>query len=150
MLRAVIFDFDGVITDSEILHLRAFNEILKQYGTEIIIGENTYNEAQDKIIARQLDLLRVKGKTEPVKVYELMGTIEKGIPDNKMRVTELFNQGFAAYMQQEWQGALDHFENAIAINAKDGPSRRYIQRCKLYLENPPDATWDGVFVMKSK
>jgi beta-phosphoglucomutase len=35
MLRAVIFDFDGVITDSEILHLRAFNEVLAQYDIEI-------------------------------------------------------------------------------------------------------------------
>jgi len=122
----------------------------KQYGTEIMIGENTYIEAKDKIIARQLDLLRVKGKNEPVKVYELLGITEKGMPDNKMRVTELFNQGFAAYMQQNWQGAAEYFENALAINAKDGPSRRYIQRCRLYLENPPDASWDGVFVMKSK
>jgi len=35
MLRAVIFDFDGVITDSEILHLRAFNQVLTRYGVEI-------------------------------------------------------------------------------------------------------------------
>jgi len=53
-------------------------------------------------------------------------------------------------MKQDWQEALKYFENAAAIDAKDGPSRRYIQRCKLYLENPPDASWDGVFVMKSK
>ena len=67
-----------------------------------------------------------------------------------MRVAELFDQGFQAYMKQDWQGAIDLFENALAIDGRDGPSRRYVQRCKLYQENPPDATWDGVFVMKSK
>lgn len=122
----------------------------KQYGTEIMIGESTYKEAKDRIITRQLDLLRVKGKTEPVKVYELLGVTEKGIPDDKMRVVELFNHGFEKYMQQDWQEAATLFEQALAINAKDGPSRRYVQRCNLYRQNPPDANWDGVFVMKSK
>ncbi|RMH64738.1 MAG: adenylate/guanylate cyclase domain-containing protein [Calditrichaeota bacterium] len=122
----------------------------KQYGTFIMIGEETYKAAGDLIIARQLDLLRVVGKKEPVKVYELVGTREKGISEDKARVLELFRGGFEAYLAQSWDMAINYFEQALAIDENDGPSRRYVQRCRMYKQNPPEPGWDGVFVMTTK
>ncbi|MFC2088634.1 CHASE2 domain-containing protein, partial [Calditrichota bacterium] len=55
----------------------------KEYDTLIMIGQNTYEMAKEEIIVRQLDLLRVKGKTAPIKVYELVGLKEKGITEEK-------------------------------------------------------------------
>ncbi len=45
----------------------------KMYGTNVIISEHTYEKVKDRVIARELDLVRVKGKTLPVRIYELMG-----------------------------------------------------------------------------
>ncbi|KAA3611249.1 MAG: adenylate/guanylate cyclase domain-containing protein [Calditrichaeota bacterium] len=122
----------------------------KQYGTDIMIGDETVKEAGDKIITRQLDLLRVKGKTEPVKVYELVGITEKGLPDKKMKVIELFKRGFKEYLEQNWDWAINYFEQALAIDAKDGPCQRYVRRCKYNKTEPPGENWDGVFTMKTK
>ena len=122
----------------------------KQYGTEIMIGPETYKQAGDKIISRQLDLLRVKGKNEPVKVYELVGLAAKGVSEDKLRVLELFNQGFKEYLKQNWDWAINYFEQALSIDPSDNPSKRYAKRCRLYKENPPGAGWDGVFTMTTK
>ena len=122
----------------------------KQYGVEIMIGPNTQEAAKDKIFSRQLDLLRVKGKTEPVEVYELVGTVEKGISEDKRAVLSLFKKGFQKYLSQGWEEALKIFEAALAIDPNDGPSTRYEKRCKMYIENPPASDWDGVFVMTTK
>jgi len=122
----------------------------KQYGTEIMIGNETVKEAGDKIIVRQLDLLRVKGKTEPVKVYELVGTAAKGLPDKRMKLIDLFKRGFAEYLNQNWDWAINYFEQALAIDPKDGPCLRYVKRCKYNKAEPPGEHWDGVFTMKTK
>ncbi|MCB0283275.1 MAG: CHASE2 domain-containing protein [Calditrichaeota bacterium] len=122
----------------------------KQYGTDIMIGEETYKKAGDKIIVRQLDLLRVKGKTAPVKVYELVGLQGKGIDDKKARVLDLFQRGFDQYLQQNWDWAINYFEQALSADRSDEPCQRYIKRCKVYKANPPGEKWDGVFVMQTK
>jgi len=122
----------------------------KEYDTSIMIGEGTYQNAGDLIIARQLDLLRVKGKKQPVKVYELMATTENGLSDEMYRVLEMFNKGFENYLQQNWDWAIKYFQQALSINEKDGPSLRYLQRCQRFKENPPDEGWDGVFTMTTK
>ncbi len=122
----------------------------KVYGTKIMIGEETYKKAGDTIIVRPLDLLRVKGKTEPVKVYELLSTAEKGIPDEMKRVLDSFNKGFTNYLRQDWNAAIAEFQQALSIKANDGPSRRYLQRCQIFKQNPPGDDWDGVYTMKTK
>ncbi len=122
----------------------------KEYNTRIMIGEGTYQKAGDLIIVRQLDLLRVKGKTEPVKVYELLSTVEKGLPDDMLRVLEMFNKGFENYLQQNWDWAIKYLQQALSIRPNDGPSLRYLERCKQFKENPPGDDWDGVFTMKTK
>ena len=122
----------------------------KQYGTQIMIGENTHEMAKDKIIARELDLLRVKGKTEPVKVYELVGLVEKGIAEDKMHVLDSFQKGFENYLEQNWDWAINYFKQALSFDAKDLPSQTYIKRCEQFKENPPGESWDGVFTMQTK
>jgi adenylate cyclase len=122
----------------------------KIYGTEIMIGDGTYQMAKDSIIARPLDLLRVKGKTEPVHVYELLGLIDRGASDDLLRVIELFRKGFEHYLKQNWDVAINYFQQVLAIRPEDNPSKTYIQRCQFFKENPPGADWDGVYSMKTK
>ena len=122
----------------------------KIYGTNIMIGDGTYQMAKDLIIARPLDLLRVKGKTEPVQVYELLGLTERGMNDELLRVIELFRKGFEHYLKQNWDGAVNYFQQALTIRPEDNPSKTYIARCEFFKENPPGDAWDGVYSMKTK
>jgi adenylate cyclase len=122
----------------------------KQYRTKIMIGEQTYKLAGDQIIVRGLDLLRVKGKTEPVKVYELLGTKAQGITDKKQQVLDIFNKGFENYLTQNWETAMNYFQQALKIDHMDGPAITYVRRCEQFGQNPPGKDWDGVFTLQTK
>jgi adenylate cyclase len=122
----------------------------KEYGTSIMIGEETRNAAGNRIIVRKLDLLRVKGKEEPVNVYELLALAENSLPDDTKRLLELFQTGFEHYLRQDWDEAMKYFKHAIELKPEDGPSRRYLMRTRMFRENPPGEDWDGVFTMKGK
>jgi adenylate cyclase len=122
----------------------------KDYDTLIMIGANTYEMAKDEIYARQLDLMIVKGKTEPIKVYELMGMKDEDFSDNNKSLIEHFNTGYALYLNRQWQDAINSFEKALNIIPNDGPSKLYVERCLAYAENEPDASWSGVYTKTSK
>ena len=122
----------------------------KEYGTPILIGANTFTKAGDQIITRELDLLRVMGKNEPVKVYELVGLKEEGIPDKKQQVLDIFREGYGNYRAKNWQNAKNYFGQVLAIDRMDGPSKTYINRCDKFIANPPAEDWDGVYTMLRK
>ncbi|WP_456406462.1 CHASE2 domain-containing protein [Caldithrix abyssi] len=122
----------------------------KIYGTNIMIGEGTVKKAGDTIIVRPLDLLRVKGKTEPVWVYELVGLSEKGLSDDMLRVLDLFKKGLNHYLKRDWESAINYFMQALAIRENDGPSQCYLERCNFFKENPPADDWDGVYTQTTK
>jgi adenylate cyclase len=121
----------------------------KQYGTNLMISEMTCEQARDEIEVRELDLLRVKGKKVPIKVFELVS--RKGeLTDAQKKGIEIYNQGLALYRKRDFKGALSKFQGAGEFMSDDGPSQTYIQRTKDYLESPPAANWDGVFVLTTK
>ncbi|MEK6589531.1 MAG: adenylate/guanylate cyclase domain-containing protein [Nitrospinota bacterium] len=121
----------------------------KPYGTFIMLGETTYAAAREFIEARELDLMRVVGKTEPVRVYELIA--RKGEMDQKKReVVESYTMGLSCYKQREWDNAILQFNKALQIDAHDGPSKTYLNRGNEFKISPPPADWDGVYVMKTK
>ncbi|MCB0413668.1 MAG: CHASE2 domain-containing protein [Bdellovibrionales bacterium] len=122
--------------------------INKQYGTRIIISEFTYADVKDHFICREIDWVRVKGKLEPVKIYELIA--ENNTNDSMQTVLSHFNEGFKLYHEKQWQKAIQEFEQALSENPEDGPSLLYVERCKDYISHPPEGDWDGVFVMKTK
>ncbi len=123
--------------------------INKQYGTRIVISEFTYADVKDKFVCRELDWVRVKGKAQPVGIYELMA--QKGKIDAETEeLLRLYNQGFDLYHQQQWGEAQKCFAQALNIRPDDTPSRLYVERCQDYLNSPPAENWDGVFVMTSK
>ena len=120
----------------------------KAFGTDIMASESTYAMAREVVEARPLDLIRVKGKTEPTEVYELI--CRKGeLSEEMRRVLDLWDQGLALYRRKEWNEALTVFESILAIR-DDGPSRTYCQRCREYQTSPPSPDWDGVYVMTTK
>jgi len=121
----------------------------KQYGTWICVSEDTKNLAGPSIVFRQLDRIRVVGKSQPIRIFEIVE--EKGSVDSVVEKTiEAFLEGIDRFERKDWQGALERFECALSIKADDGPSKTYRERCLSYIKNPPPENWDGVFNLTSK
>ncbi len=122
--------------------------INKEYGTRIIISENTYKEIKDDFVCREVDWVRVKGKLQPVKIYEL---ISEGKPaDNIVDMSKYFSEGYLQYHEKQFSKAIELFEKALTCQAEDPPSQLYIERCQEFIAEPPPENWDGVYVMKTK
>ncbi|MES2949032.1 MAG: adenylate/guanylate cyclase domain-containing protein [Pseudomonadota bacterium] len=118
--------------------------INKAYGTHIIIEENTYRFAQDVIEVRELDLLTVAGKSEPIRVYELVCRSGERTPE-LAELHEIFAAGLAAYRAQNWQTAEIRFAECLTRKADDGPSRVFQHRIQVLRATPPPPQWDGVW-----
>ncbi len=122
--------------------------INRQFGTHIVISEGTFHQVKDHVVARELDLIQVKGKTHPVKVYELLALAADAQVHNDL-VTR-FEKGLAAYRSGEWLPAIEIFQELLVDYPQDGPGQVFIERCLNLLARPPEGPWDGVFVMKTK
>lgn len=121
----------------------------KFYDTLILLGPRTYELAAQDIEAREIDRLRVKGKKEPVVVYELLAR-KGGLSAERRRVMETYGEGLEAYKRRDFKTAAAQFEATLALDLGDGPSRVYLERAKEYLVAPPPTNWDGVYELKSK
>jgi adenylate cyclase len=122
----------------------------KEYGTHIMITELTQERVNSKIISRELDMIRVKGKEKPVKVFEVVASAVQGVSGEIKKALEHYNKGLIAYRKQKWDDAIAHFNNVLTVKPGDGPSIVYIERCNDFKINPPPEKWDGVFVMHTK
>jgi adenylate cyclase len=123
--------------------------INKLYGTSLIVSEETYRMAQHIIEARELDLITVAGKTEPVRIYEAMGRVGEIAPEQN-QLCEMYANGLAAYRRQDWDEAQRCFESCQLGDADDGPSRLFIERISLLRSSPPPADWDRVWHFEEK
>ena len=122
--------------------------ITKQYQIQIVISEGTYNAVAGRFVCRELDKIKVKGKHHPVTIYELLD-VETERP-KYAPLLAAFDRAMAAYRSQNWREASAQFGELLGIYPDDGPTRVFLQRALEYLENAPEADWDGVYVMKSK
>ena len=121
----------------------------KQYQTYTMLSEFTYELAKNDIEARELDSIRVVGKKEPIKIYELLG--RKGEMEDTIRlILPHFQEGLEHYKNQRWEEGITCFENALNLYEDDGPSLTYFERCITFQYHPPPPDWDGVFAMRTK
>jgi adenylate cyclase len=123
--------------------------INKLYGTSLILSEETYRMAQQIIEARELDLITVAGKTEPVRIYEAMGRVGE-VAQERIQLREMYANGLAAYRRQDWDEAQTCFENCLLSDAEDGPSRQFVDRVSRLRSVPPPADWGGVWHFSEK
>jgi adenylate cyclase len=120
----------------------------REYGTRILLGPATHEAVKDAVVARALDLVRVKGKREPVPLHELLAL--RPAPAALEAFLARFASGLAAYRAQRWDEAIARFREADALRGDDPPSRAYVERCEAMRARPPGAGWDGVFELKTK
>lgn len=143
-----LFDYT-VMGDAVNLSSR-FEGANKNYNTTIMIGKETWDDVREDFVTRPLDLLRVKGKTAPVEVFELLAEKPEELSPDKLKVLELFAKGREQYKSHRFEEALQLFQQGFKIDPNDGPSLVYIERCKEYINDPPDENWDGVCTLVEK
>ena len=122
----------------------------KFYGTYIMISEFTYDHVKDDFYTRELDLIKVKGKDQPIKVFQLITSKKDKVNENFLKMLDIYKKGLAHYKVQEWNEAIDCFEECLKIVPEDPPTVEYRSRCIEYKFNSPGPDWDGITVMKEK
>ncbi|MEB3179530.1 MAG: adenylate/guanylate cyclase domain-containing protein [Nostocaceae cyanobacterium] len=124
----------------------------KHYGCDIVISHNTYEHCQDRVWTRELDYIRVKGRNEPVSIYELVSLRHEPLRPEQEQIIEYYHKGREYYLQRDFIAAREQFKKVVQINRRDEAAILHLQRCHHWLEKPPtDATWDdGVWTFKEK
>jgi adenylate cyclase len=120
----------------------------KEYGTEIIIGEETRRLAGDRIHVRELDRLTVYGRAGGIAIYELLDVAEAGAMPPAWVAP--FASGLAAYRSRDFAGAASLFQQVLDARASDQPARMMLERCRRYLTSPPGDDWEATNAMKTK
>jgi adenylate cyclase len=128
----------------------------KQYGTDIVISEYTYNLCvqhghQSELVVRELDKIKVKGKTKPVAVYEVVGLSEEQVSDDKKRIIQIYHEGLKFYRDRKFRKALNEFATIIEdIDSHDKASLLHMDRCQYWMQNPPPEDWDQSWALTEK
>jgi adenylate cyclase len=135
-------------------------EAAKQYGIYTQISSFTKDLIVDEseFLIREIDNLRVVGKSEPVTTYEIVGLADKAT-DVEKKLAPLFNQGRQLYRTQKWDEAIAVFKETLELEylrypelkgKKTNPSEIYLKRCEEFKEVPPPPNWDGVYTLTEK
>ncbi|MFZ5444534.1 MAG: CHASE2 domain-containing protein [Myxococcota bacterium] len=119
----------------------------KNYGTLIMMGPGTYEAVKDQVEARELDRVRVAGKTQAVTVYELLA-MKGELHHDKLKVVDLYGQALLAYRARRFAEAKATLGRALEIDGSDGPSRRLLGLCMEFEVHPPPADWDAVSTLE--
>ena len=114
----------------------------KLYSTSILISEATYRRCMTKVEARFIDLLTIKGKAEPVRIYELIGERHNISPDQKESL-RLYWRAIDRYLALDWDKALNFFRELQVREPGDAVTTLYIERCQRFKETPPEPEWGG-------
>lgn len=120
----------------------------KQYGTVIMISDITLRMAETQIEVRELDTIVFKGKTEPVKVYELL-SLECELSTEEETKAKRFSEGLEAYRKQDWLASEAIF-NELVDKYDDKPSHTFVNRIAMLETHNIGSGWDGVWRMNTK
>jgi adenylate cyclase len=121
------------------------------YGdsTRVLISEATNHLAADMLEAREIDSVVVVGKTEPQRIFELLG--RKGeVARERLALRDAYVEALDAYRRKDWERALAGFEDCLAMVPCDGPSKVFLERIAHFRVNVPSAEWDGVWPLAEK
>lgn len=121
----------------------------KKYSTHVMMSQKTHEIIKDQFETRELDIIQVMGKTEPIKVFELIAP--KGeLPQNVLTLLQQYTEAMELYHNRKFAEALAKFTDILKTFPEDGPSQLYRQRCEVLRDFPPKPDWNGVFEMGSK
>lgn len=121
----------------------------KQYGTSVLLSQNTRDMLDHKYLCREIDRIVVMGKQDAVSIHELLGFASEATPSAR-ELCSAFAHGLEAYRSRNWAAARTAFESCLEKVPDDGPSRVFLDRLSVFQEAPPPEDWDGIWVASKK
>lgn len=144
--------FDYTVMGDEVNVASRLEGVNKNYGTNMLISQNVYEKVKNEMVTRNLDIIRVKGKHQPVRAYELIAEKgeKHGLFVQDLSIIPLYEQALEQYFSRNWKEAISLLEQILNKTDQDKPSQILIERCRVFMNNSPAEDWDGVYVMTSK
>jgi adenylate cyclase len=121
------------------------------YGTLVMASEFTVEATTPGAFRfRELDRVAMKGKSEPVRIFEVVALAGEPLPSPRSEALDRYDAGYRAYRARSWSEAVSHFEGALEADPEDGPSHLLLQRCLEFRQSPPPKDWDFAVRRKNK
>ncbi|MCK4340551.1 MAG: CHASE2 domain-containing protein [Phycisphaerae bacterium] len=121
----------------------------KFYGTRILISGATYEQTGERFAARSLGGVQVKGKTQGVPIYELLGRTGE-VADEVLHYAERFGQAVAGFQRRDWTKTLEAFQACLEQRPDDLAARQYADAIRQYMSQPPGDDWNGALELTEK
>ncbi|HEX3864093.1 MAG TPA: GAF domain-containing protein [Stellaceae bacterium] len=122
----------------------------KHYGTTVLIAASTVEALRSRPTLRRLDLIQVKGKSQPTLAYESLDHYDTERFPRMGTLISAYEAGLDCYQRRDWSQAIQRFSEALDVVPSDQPSRIFIDRCYYYRRHPPPEHWNGVWIMEDK
>jgi len=121
----------------------------KLYNTYSMISQTTRQALDKTFTTREIDTVKLVGKSESVTIYQLQG-LDKKNPKTYLKTNNTYAAGLSNYRTMKFEMAIQQFSQVLDANPTDGPANAMMQRCIKFIEKIPGPDWDGVFQVKIK
>ena len=137
---------EGTVISDAVNVASRIQEMTKMYGVPLLISDETYHSLENpsKYRLRKIDRVKVKGKTEPVTVWEVFDCDPPDILNYKVDIGMIFEDARSLYQSRQFEEAHELFLDCLARNAQDKTAELYRDRCKLYMKMGADENWEGI------
>jgi len=144
----------GVIGEEERLEGTVISDVVntssrlegltKAYACSLIVSKDVLEYESDNLLYRQLDTVKVKGKSKSVEIFEILNGNSDRIINLKLKTKQDFETGIQLYKKKDFANALKLFQKVNDVDSKDKACELYLHRCEFYLKNGASPDWDGV------
>jgi len=122
-------------------------EVNKAYGTRILLSEETCRRVREHLVVRELDLVQVSSRAQPLAIYELVGPYSA---QDSLDWLDAFAVGLNCYRNCKFPEAVEAFREVLHLRPGDRPAKVFLKRCLAYIKVPPPSDWQGVFILETQ
>ena len=137
---------EGTVVSDAVNVASRIEGMTKVYGVSLLISDETYRSLQDtsKYRIRKIDRVKVKGKAEPVTIWEVFDCDPPDILKYKLSTATIFEEAISLYHSKKFEEAHELFQDCLTRNPKDKAVVVYRDRCKLYMKMGHDENMSGI------